>query len=49
MYLHPKEVLITVFLLGKVSFNQENANKLVRGKKMNKESRICFLELLLKF
>lgn len=33
-YLHPKEVLITDFLMETVKFNQENANGLGSGKKM---------------
>lgn len=36
-YLHPKEVLITDFLLETVKFNQENASTLVSGKKMSLE------------
>lgn len=33
-YLHPKEVLITDFLMETVKFNQENAVGLGSGKKM---------------
>ena len=36
-YLHPKETLITDFLLETVQFNQENASKLGSGKKMAEE------------
>lgn len=36
-YLHPKETLITDFLLETVKFNQENASKLESGKKLNEE------------
>jgi predicted nucleotidyltransferase len=41
-YLHPKEVLITDFLLETVKFNQENASKLRSGKKMNAELDLFF-------
>jgi predicted nucleotidyltransferase len=41
-YLHPKEVLITDFLLETVKFNQENASKLGSGKKMNEELDLFF-------
>lgn len=36
-YLHPKETLITNFLIKTVQYNQENASKLGSGKKMNEE------------
>lgn len=36
-YLHPKEVLITDFLMETVKFNQENASSLGSGKKINFE------------
>nr|WP_315174296.1 nucleotidyltransferase domain-containing protein [uncultured Flavobacterium sp.] len=36
-YLHPKETLITDFLIETVQFNQENASKLGSGKKMVEE------------
>ena len=36
-YLHPKETLITDFLLETVQFNQENASGLGSGKKMSEE------------
>lgn len=41
-YLHPKEVVITDFLLETVKFNQENASKLESGKKMNEELDLFF-------
>jgi predicted nucleotidyltransferase len=41
-YLHPKEVLITEFLLETIKFNQENASKLGSGKKMNEELDLFF-------
>ncbi|MEM0575067.1 nucleotidyltransferase domain-containing protein [Flavobacterium polysaccharolyticum] len=41
-YLHPKEVLITDFLMETVKFNQENASKLGSGKKMNEELDLFF-------
>jgi len=41
-YLHPKEVLITDFLLESVKFNQENASKLGSGKKLNEELDLFF-------
>ncbi|OOV29084.1 nucleotidyltransferase [Flavobacterium sp. LM5] len=36
-YLHPKETLITDFLIETIQFNQENASKLRSGKKMSEE------------
>ena len=45
-YLHPKEVLITYFLLETVKFNQENASKLGSGKKMNEELDLFFREMI---
>ncbi|WP_417940193.1 DNA polymerase beta superfamily protein [Flavobacterium sp. RS13.1] len=45
-YLHPKEVLITDFLLETVKFNQENASKLGSGKKMSEELDLFFLKML---
>lgn len=41
-YLHPKETLITDFLLETVKFNQENASKLGSGKKMSEELDLFF-------
>jgi predicted nucleotidyltransferase len=41
-YLHPKETLITDFLLKTVKFNQENASKLGNGKKMSEELDLFF-------
>lgn len=41
-YLHPKEELITGFLLETVKFNQENAGGLVSGKKMSEELDLFF-------
>lgn len=46
-YLHPKEVLITDFLLETVKFNQDNAGKLGSGKKMNEELDLFFREIIL--
>ncbi|MEL1254430.1 nucleotidyltransferase domain-containing protein [Flavobacterium sp. DGU38] len=45
-YLHPKEALITDFLLETVKFNQENAGKLGSGKKLNEELDLFFLKML---
>jgi predicted nucleotidyltransferase len=45
-YLHPKEELITDFLLETVKFNQENASKLGSGKKLNEELDLFFRELI---
>ena len=36
-YLHPKETLITDFLMETIQFNQDNASKLGSGKKMVEE------------
>ncbi|MEZ0004793.1 putative nucleotidyltransferase [Flavobacterium sp. 28YEA47A] len=36
-YLHPKEVLITDFLMETIRFNQENAGSLASGKKVSRE------------
>ena len=36
-YLHPKETLITDYLMETVQFNQENASGLGSGKKMAEE------------
>lgn len=36
-YLHPKEVLITDFLIETIAFNQEHASGLGSGKKMSVE------------
>ncbi|MNQ48984.1 putative nucleotidyltransferase [compost metagenome] len=51
-YFHPKETLITEFLLETVKFNQENASKLGSGKKMSEELDLFFrgqmIELLIK-
>ncbi|MBP4138314.1 nucleotidyltransferase domain-containing protein [Flavobacterium geliluteum] len=46
-YLHPKEVLITNFLLETVKFNQEHASALGSGKKMNEELDIFFREMIM--
>jgi uncharacterized protein len=46
-YLHPKEVLITDFLLETVKFNQENWSKLGSGKKLNEELDLFFREIIL--
>ena len=43
-YLHPKDTLITDFLLETVEFNQENASKLGSGKKMSEELDLFFRE-----
>jgi predicted nucleotidyltransferase len=43
-YLHPKEALITDFLLETVKFNQENSSSLGSGKKMNEELDLFFRE-----
>lgn len=45
-YLHPKQVLITDFLLETVKFNQENASKLGSGKKMSEELDLFFRDLI---
>lgn len=45
-YLHPKENLITDFLLKTVQFNHENASKLGSGKKMNEELDLFFREMI---
>lgn len=45
-YLHPKEVLITDFLLETIKFNQENANKLGSGKKLSEELDLFFRALI---
>lgn len=45
-YLHPKETLITDFLLETVKFNQENASKLGSGKKMSEELDLFFIEMI---
>ncbi len=47
-YLHPKEVVITDFLLETVKFNQENASKLGNGKKMNEELDLFFRQEVIK-
>jgi len=36
-YLHPKEVLITDFLIETIEFNQENTGSLASGKKISSE------------
>ncbi|OHT44915.1 nucleotidyltransferase domain-containing protein [Flavobacterium tructae] len=41
-YLHPKETLITDFLLETVQFNSENASKLGSGNKINEELDLFF-------
>jgi predicted nucleotidyltransferase len=45
-YLHPKEVLITDFLMETVKFNQENAVGLGSGKKMSVELDGVFRKML---
>ncbi|TDO73674.1 hypothetical protein EV143_105273 [Flavobacterium chryseum] len=45
-YLHPKELLITDFLLETVKFNQENASKLKSGKKLSKDLDLFFLKII---
>jgi predicted nucleotidyltransferase len=45
-YLHPKDTLITDFLLETVKFNQENASQLGSGKKMNEELDLFFKEMI---
>lgn len=45
-YLHPKEVVITDFLMETVAFNQENASSLSSGKKMNKKLDEVFKSLI---
>jgi predicted nucleotidyltransferase len=45
-YLHPKETLITDFLLETVKFNQENASKLGSGKKVNEELDLFFRSMI---
>jgi predicted nucleotidyltransferase len=45
-YLHPKETLITDFLLETVKFNQENASQLLGGKKMSAELDEVFRNLI---
>jgi predicted nucleotidyltransferase len=45
-YLHPKEVLITDFLLETVKFNQENASNLESGKKIDEELDLFFREMI---
>jgi len=47
-YLHPKESLITDFLLETVQFNQENASNLGSGKKLNEELDLFFRRLIAK-
>ena len=44
IYLHPKETLITDFLLETVRLNQENASDLGSGKKMSEELDLFFIE-----
>ena len=45
-YLHPKEVLITDFLLETVKFNQKNASKLGSGKKLSEEFDLFFRNMI---
>jgi predicted nucleotidyltransferase len=47
-YLHPKETLITDFLLETVKFNQETASKLGSGKKVNEELDLFFKGIIKK-
>ena len=42
-YLHPKEVLITDFLMETVRFNEDNAKGLGNGKKIGKELDVVFI------
>ena len=44
-YLHPKETLISDFLMETVQFNQENASGLGSGKKMAEELDLFFMRL----
>ncbi|MEM0575051.1 nucleotidyltransferase domain-containing protein [Flavobacterium polysaccharolyticum] len=46
-YLHPKETLITDFLIETVQFNQDNASKLGSGKKMSEELDGVFKKIIL--
>lgn len=46
-YLHPKEVLITDFLMETVKFNQENASGLGSGKKMALELDGVFRDMII--
>jgi len=46
-YLHPKETLITDFLLETVRSNQENASKLGSGNKMSEELDLFFRTLII--
>ncbi len=43
-YLHPKESLITDYLTSTIAFNQEHAQGLSSGKKINKELDAFFRE-----
>ena len=45
-YLHPKEVLITTFLLDTVVYNQENVGGLGSGKKIAVELDGIFKKLI---
>ncbi|MFC0780053.1 DNA polymerase beta superfamily protein [Flavobacterium sp. HJSW_4] len=45
-YLHPKENLITDFLLETVKFNHENASNLLGGKKLSEELDLFFREII---
>lgn len=45
-YLHPKESLITDYLIETIAFNQENASGLGSGKKINKEIEALFKKII---
>ncbi len=45
-YLHPKETLITDFLLETVQFNQDNASELGSGEKIAEELDGVFRRLI---
>ncbi|OIV39731.1 nucleotidyltransferase domain-containing protein [Flavobacterium johnsoniae] len=45
-YLHPKETLITDFLLETIKFNQENASKLRSRKKLSEELDLFFRKMI---
>lgn len=48
-YLHPKETLITQFLMDTIAFNQEHASGLGSGKKMSEELDGVFKNEIIKF
>jgi uncharacterized protein len=45
-YLHPKEILITDYLLETIIFNKENASSLQSGKKMSLELDLVFKQII---